>query len=526
MLNLRGSRTHEGLPISDASPISVSNKKRWSTLMPWLIALVVIAQLAFLGRLGNAKNATFFHSWPELFRKQHSSSGVKVAGVRNSGIRGLGGHRNSSVETCEEWLEREDTLVYSRDFNKDPIWILISGDKEDFKTCAVNCSFRSNLSRKADATFKLPKKSKAPRVHRSMESASYYEENNITQARRWIVMTTSLSSDVPVGYFSWAEYDIMAPVIPKSEKALAAAFISNCMASNFRLEALMELEKENIKIDSYGRCHKNRDGRVDKVEILKRYKFSLAFENSNEEDYVTEKFFQSLVAGSVPVVIGAPNIEDFAPSSDSYLHIKDLKDVRSIAEQMKYLAGNPDAYNRLLRWKQEGPTDTFKALVDMAAVHSSCRLCIHIATTIWEKEEKDSDAKKRPLADQTLERRYIPEMSMLDFSLGFLSSYSEKSLKGFTEGVRTPTLKGSGNMTLKALEVAVLTHFKFRKHVPIWKPERPESLRGGDELKVHRIYPLGLTQRRALYTFKFKGDADLKNHIENKPCAKFEVIFV
>ena len=36
---------------------------------------------------------------------------------------------------------------------------------------------------------------------------------------------------------------------------------------------------------------------VDKVEALKHYKFSLAFENSNEEDYVTEKFFQSLVAG-------------------------------------------------------------------------------------------------------------------------------------------------------------------------------------------------------------------------------------
>jgi len=36
---------------------------------------------------------------------------------------------------------------------------------------------------------------------------------------------------------------------------------------------------------------------VSKVEALKHYKFSLAFENSNEEDYVTEKFFQSLVAG-------------------------------------------------------------------------------------------------------------------------------------------------------------------------------------------------------------------------------------
>lgn len=36
---------------------------------------------------------------------------------------------------------------------------------------------------------------------------------------------------------------------------------------------------------------------MEKVEALWHYKFSLAFENTNEEDYVTEKFFQSLVAG-------------------------------------------------------------------------------------------------------------------------------------------------------------------------------------------------------------------------------------
>lgn len=73
------------------------------------------------------------------------------------------------------------------------------------------------------------------------------------------VMTTSLSSDVPVGYFSWAEYDIMAPVQPKTESSLAAAFISNCGAPNFRLQALEALENSSVKIDSYGGCHRNRD---------------------------------------------------------------------------------------------------------------------------------------------------------------------------------------------------------------------------------------------------------------------------
>jgi Glycosyltransferase family 10 (fucosyltransferase) C-term len=75
-----------------------------------------------------------------------------------------------------------------------------------------------------------------------------------------IIMTTSLSSDIPVGYFSWAEYDIMAPVRPKTEKALAAAFISNCNGNNFRLKALEMLEKAGIKIDSYGSCHNNCGG--------------------------------------------------------------------------------------------------------------------------------------------------------------------------------------------------------------------------------------------------------------------------
>ena len=75
------------------------------------------------------------------------------------------------------------------------------------------------------------------------------------------MMTTSLSSDMPVGYFSWAEYDIMAPVPPKTEEALAAAFISNCGARNFRLQALEMLENLDVKIDSYGSCHRNRDGK-------------------------------------------------------------------------------------------------------------------------------------------------------------------------------------------------------------------------------------------------------------------------
>ncbi|XP_008805273.2 glycoprotein 3-alpha-L-fucosyltransferase A-like isoform X2 [Phoenix dactylifera] len=324
-----------------------------------------------------------------------------------------------------------------------------------------------------------------------------------------IIMTTSLSSDVPVGYFSWAEYDIMAPMHLKTEDALAAAFISNCGARNFRLQALERLEKLDIKIDSYGSCHRNRDGEVDKIKALKHYKFSLAFENSNEEDYVTEKFFQSLVAGAVPVVVGAPNIQDFAPSSGSVLHIKKLDDVASVAKTIKYLASHPDAYNKSVSWKYDGPSDSFKALMDMAAVHSSCRLCIHLATKIREKEEMTTKFQTRPCkcisSKGTVYHVYVRERGRFEMESLYLRS---------------------GSLTLKALESAVLTKFKSLNHSPIWKNERPEVIRGDDNLKIYKIYPVGLAQRQALYSFNFDSDADLRKHVESHPCAKFEVIFV
>ena len=90
----------------------------------------------------------------------------------------------------------------------------------------------------------------------------------------------------------------------------------------------------------------------------------------------------------------------------------------------------------------------------------------------------------------------------------------------------TFTLYRSSNLTMKALESAVLKEFSRLRHVPIWKSERPESIKGRDELKIYKIYPLGLTQRQALYTFKFDGDSDFKSHIEKNPCSKFEVMFV
>lgn len=122
--NLRGSRagtTQEGLPVSNG--VSTVNKKKWSNLMPLFVALVVIAEISFLGRLDMAKNAALVDSWTDLFfRTTQPVHEVSPA------VDSLTGLRSGESESCEDWLKREDAVEYSRDFAKEPI--LVSGGEQ------------------------------------------------------------------------------------------------------------------------------------------------------------------------------------------------------------------------------------------------------------------------------------------------------------------------------------------------------------------------------------------------------------
>jgi hypothetical protein len=52
-----------------------------------------------------------------------------------------------------------------------------------------------------------------------------------------------------------------------------------------------------------------------KLRVLRGYRFVLCYENSRLPGYVSEKIFDGLLAGSVPVYLGEPHIERFVPSA-------------------------------------------------------------------------------------------------------------------------------------------------------------------------------------------------------------------
>ena len=64
-----------------------------------------------------------------------------------------------------------------------------------------------------------------------------------------------------------------------------------------------------VKTSYRGMCDTKKD-------VLKRYKFSICFENAkNYPGLITEKIFDCFASGTVPIYYGAPNVSDYIPEN-------------------------------------------------------------------------------------------------------------------------------------------------------------------------------------------------------------------
>jgi glycosyltransferase involved in cell wall biosynthesis len=82
----------------------------------------------------------------------------------------------------------------------------------------------------------------------------------------------------------------------------------------------------------------------DKYEAMSRYRFAICYENMVLDGWITEKLFDCLYAGVVPIYLGAPDIDD-AVDPGCYI---DARRFASYDEMQRYLdALSPTEYERL-----------------------------------------------------------------------------------------------------------------------------------------------------------------------------------
>lgn len=106
---------------------------------------------------------------------------------------------------------------------------------------------------------------------------------------------------------------------------------------------------EYKKVDSGGRYLNNIGGPVaDKLDFIKQYKFTIAFENSPVSGYATEKIIDPMRVNSLPVYYGDPRIStDF--NQESFVWVKDRQSVDAAIEEIIRLDRDDEAYLNKLR---------------------------------------------------------------------------------------------------------------------------------------------------------------------------------
>ncbi|KAL4223609.1 Alpha-(1 3)-fucosyltransferase 7 [Mactra antiquata] len=193
-------------------------------------------------------------------------------------------------------------------------------------------------------------------------------------------------SDIVAPYEKFVKYNTsVLHARPHTMKNYAAGktkkvawFVSNCKASNSRLEYAKELSK-HIDVDIFGRCgdKKCTRGKEECSRMIhKEYKFYLAFENSNCRDYVTEKFFYNgLQHDVIPIVMGAAP-EDYrrvAPHY-SFIHVDEHISAKELAQYLLELDADDDLYNAYFKWKGTGEfINTFFWCRVCAMLHDTSR---------------------------------------------------------------------------------------------------------------------------------------------------------
>ena len=219
----------------------------------------------------------------------------------------------------------------------------------------------------------------------SMESSQHYPEL-MSDESAWrndkYFATTSFRSEIPLPYFSWAEYNITTPAIQYDGAIRGASFVArNCESANNREQVVKDLMNKT-RVDAISECLRNAEpppvvdvgGLQGKIALMRAYLFHLAFENSKEDDYITEKLWGTLQAGTLPIYYGAPNVKEHAPPN-SIISWHDFPSTEELAEYMNKVAANKTLYDSYHEWRSKPLAESFRRKFDFTHTHSVCRMC-------------------------------------------------------------------------------------------------------------------------------------------------------
>ena len=225
------------------------------------------------------------------------------------------------------------------------------------------------------------------RFHNLFDSSFPYFDGN---------STTWPSSSIPRAYVSALNVTEFLPQRPFNSLIKGASFVaSTCHRGRgtTKRELVVEIMRKQIRVDGLGKCMQSRPNAEGivlttggtalenlrlKQQAISNYLFHFSFENSYEPGYVTEKVFDALIAGIVPVYLGpSDDCKRLLPTPSAAIFIDDFDgDFSKVADYLIYLSRNETAYELHRNWRNQYIKNQSSFRISPLLVKSwPCRVC-------------------------------------------------------------------------------------------------------------------------------------------------------
>jgi len=240
-----------------------------------------------------------------------------------------------------------------------------------------------------------------------------------------MIMSTHLNADIPLTRFSllrletdkyewntgknwvhWSKYaqyeDNKPPTFSSfDQEHLLSVVIAHCDGSGDypkgygnRMNYINALIDSGLSVYLTGRLNRCRMSHPkkkfwasDKRELIRKYKFHLAVENCDEKDWVTEKLYQTIMAGVVPVYVGSPNVFEFVPRS-MMIVAADYKSPKELTDYLTYLGSNETAYEEYRSWRSHARSHPVSKHLDWTFNHSTANAYCLVCQKLRENQKR------------------------------------------------------------------------------------------------------------------------------------------
>lgn len=216
----------------------------------------------------------------------------------------------------------------------------------------------------------------------TMEGERYYPDFHVEPTfyrKNIFYATTSFKSEIPITYSGLNTFNHIPPSVDFDKVIKGASFMArNCQSHNNRESVVEALMETDLRIDSISYRIHNAEvppgiNKENKTAVQEQYLFHLAFENQNVDDYITEKLWGTLLSGTLPIYLGAPNIREHVPKN-SIIVAEDFENPQALADYLIRLTKDKDLYESYHKWRNE-PQDWFRDKYEFTRTHSECRMC-------------------------------------------------------------------------------------------------------------------------------------------------------